>query len=240
MNVLAIGAHPDDLEAFCGGTLARFARQGDNVFMCVVTDGRGRPGGDPAQIVGIRRGEAQASADLIGAELVWLGIPDGGLSYDEDARHAFIETIRQTKPNLIITHPTQDYHPDHRATSQLVMDAAQIARTRNYESDYPPHREVMPVAFMDGEMGVNFLPEEYVDISDVFDTKIQMLMQHRSQLMPDRYDPDFVVPPNDQNPFYRMAEMMSGFRGLQCNVRYAEGFRWWRSTNRIVTHRVLP
>jgi LmbE family N-acetylglucosaminyl deacetylase len=157
-----------------------------------------------------------------------------------EARHPFIETIRRTKPNIIITHPTQDYHPDHRATSQLVMDAAQIARTQNYDSDYPPHREIMPVAFMDGEMGINFLPEDYVDISDVFETKIQMLMQHRSQLMPDHYDPDFVVPPNDQNPFYRMAETMSGFRGLACGARYAEGFRWWRSANRIVTRRVLP
>ena len=161
------------------------------------------------------------------------------MTNDAESRHAFIDVIRRTKPN-IITHPTQDYHPDHRVTSQLVMDSAQIARTRNYTSEYPPHGEVMPVAFMDGEMGVNFLPEEYVDISDVFETKIQMLMQHHSQLMPDYYDPDFVIPPNDQNPFYRMAETMSAFRGLQCGVRYAEGFRLWRSANRIVTRRILP
>ena len=66
MNVLAIGAHPDDLEAFCGGTLARYAQNGDNVIMCVVTDGRGRPSGNPEQIVQIRKREAQASADIIG------------------------------------------------------------------------------------------------------------------------------------------------------------------------------
>ena len=123
-NVLAIGAHGDDLELFCGGTLARCAERGDNVFMCVVTDGRGRPQGDPDQIAAIRKAEAQASADVIGAELIWLGIPDGGLMFNEESRHLFIETIRRVKPDLIITHPADDYHPDHKTTSRLVMDAA--------------------------------------------------------------------------------------------------------------------
>jgi len=67
MNILAFGAHGDDLEEFCGGTLALYARSGHHVVMCVVTDGRGRPQGDPAQITALRRDEAQASADVIGA-----------------------------------------------------------------------------------------------------------------------------------------------------------------------------
>ncbi len=97
-NVLAIGAHGDDLELFCGGTLARCAERGDKVFMCVVTDGRGRPKGDPDQIAAIRQTEAQASADVIGAELIWLGFPDGGLMFDDATRHLFIEVIRQASP----------------------------------------------------------------------------------------------------------------------------------------------
>ncbi|MEP7294165.1 MAG: PIG-L family deacetylase, partial [Chloroflexota bacterium] len=101
VNVLAFGAHGDDLEMFCGGTLARRAERGDRVFMCVVTDGRGRPKGDPDQIAAIRKKEAQASADVIGAELVWLGIPDGDLKVDDATRHLFIETIRRTEPDVI-------------------------------------------------------------------------------------------------------------------------------------------
>ncbi|HEX2619866.1 MAG TPA: PIG-L family deacetylase [Phototrophicaceae bacterium] len=240
MNILAIGAHGDDLEMFCGGTLARFATRGDKVFMAVVTDGRGRPKGDPEQIVAIRKQEAEHSAAVIGAESVWMGQPDGGLWFDDATRHQFIEVIRECKPDLIITHPPDDYHPDHKTTSRLVMDAAQIARTANYPSKFAPHREIVPVAFMEAERGIGFIPEEYVDITSVWDQKIAMLSAHRSQLMPEVYDPNFVVPPLTENPFYYYALALGMFRGLAVNTRYAEGFRFWQAANRLVTHRVLP
>jgi LmbE family N-acetylglucosaminyl deacetylase len=240
MHILAIGAHGDDLEMFCGGTLARFAERGDRVFMCVVTDGRGRPKGEPEQIIAIRRAEAEASAAVIGAESVWMGLPDGGLWFDEPTRHLFIEVIRECQPDLIITHPADDYHPDHKTTSRLVMDAAQIARTANYPSRFPPHRAVVPVAFMEAERGISFIPEEYVDVSSVWEKKLAMLDCHRSQLMPGAYDPAFTLPPPDQNLFHHYAAALGAFRGLAVNTRFAEGFRFWQAANRIVTHRLLP
>jgi len=241
MNILAIGAHGDDLEAFCGGTLALCRQRGDQVVMCVVTDGRGRPMGDPDQIAAIRKAEAQASAALIGADAVWLAVPDGSLRVDDATRHLFIELIRRTTPDLIITHPPDDYHPDHNATSQLVMDSAQISRTSNYPTALPPLRKSIPVAFMDAESGVNFSPEDYVDISDVWAIKQQMLLQHHSQHMPGlTYDPTFVLPAADQNAIVRSARVMSEFRGLACGAQYGEAFRWWRAANRIVARRLLP
>lgn len=240
MNVLAIGAHGDDIEEQCGGTLAKYAARGDKVFMCVVTDGRGRPQGDPDQIARIRHGESQASANIIGAELIWMGLPDGGLKVNDETLGQFVEVIRWTQPNVIITHPSEDYHPDHRYTSQLVLDAAQLARVQNYPSNLPPYRAQVPIAFMDGVLGLSFLPEEWVDISDYFDQKAAMLGQHVSQMMPDVYDPNFTVPPREENPFHRMMELQSAFRGMQCGVRYAEAFIWWRSIHRIVPYRVLP
>jgi N-acetylglucosamine malate deacetylase 1 len=240
MNVLAIGAHGDDLEMFCGGTLALYAQQGHRVTMCVVTDGRGRPKGDPEQIAAVRKAEAQASADIIGARLVWLNVPDGALWFDEPTRHLFIEAIREAQPDVLITHPPDDYHPDHKTTSRLVMDAAQIARTANYPSQYAPHRAIMPVAFMEAERGIDFLPEEYVDITSVWDIKLKMLLKHKSQLMPGDYDAQFEISPSAQNMFTHYANALGAFRGLACDVRYAEGFRWWRAANRIVTRRVLP
>ncbi len=240
MNVLAIGAHGDDLEMFCGGTLARFSERGDKVFMCVVTDGRGRPKGDPDAIAAIRREEARESAEVIGAELVWLGVPDGDLWFDEPTRHLFIEAMRECRPDVIITHPADDYHPDHKTTSRLVMDAAQITRTANYPSKFPPHRAVVPIAFMEAERGIDFLPEEYVDITGVWEKKLAMLAKHRSQLMPAEYDPNFVLPPMEENGFYYYAQALSAFRGLAVNCRYAEGFRWWRAANRLVPFRILP
>ena len=242
MNVLAFGAHGDDIEAFCAGTLARHARQGGKVVICVVTDGRGRPQGDPDEIVRIRKGEAQAAANLIGAELVWLAIPDGCLKADHETRHLFIETIRAAEPDYIITHPPQDYHPDHTATSHLTMEAAQVARTTNYPSKFAPVRKTVPVAFMASEFGVDFVPEDYVDISDVWDVKVQMLLQHRSQHMPGpKFDANYMLPENPEDlGIVRASRIMSEFYGLSCGVKFAEPFRWWRAANRILPKRFLP
>jgi LmbE family N-acetylglucosaminyl deacetylase len=242
MNVLAIGAHGDDIEAFCAGTLAKHARRGDKVVMCVVTDGRGRPMGDPDEIARIRKGEAQTSADIIGAELVWMAIPDGGLKVDHETRHHFIEVIRKVEPDYIITHPVQDYHPDHTATGQLVMQAAQVARTSNYPSQYPPIRKTVPVAFMAAEFGVDFVPEDYVDVSDVWDVKVKMLLQHRSQHMPGpKYDAAYMLPENPEElGIVRAARIMSEFYGLACGARHGEAFKWWRAANRILPKRMLP
>ncbi len=240
MNILAIGAHGDDLEMFCGGTLARFAERGDKVFMCVVTDGRGRPKGDPQQIVAIRQAESSQSAAVIGAQLVWMGLPDGGLWFDEATRHLFIEVIRECQPDLIITHPADDYHPDHKTTSRLVMDAAQIARTANYPSRFAPHRATVPIAFMEAERGIGFIPEEYVDVSSVWSHKLAMLDCHKSQLMPAGYDPSFSLPPASDNMFHHYTQALGSFRGLAVNTRYAEGFRFWQAANRLLTYRILP
>jgi LmbE family N-acetylglucosaminyl deacetylase len=241
MNIVAFGAHPDDLDAFVGGTLALYGQQGHKVFMAIVTDGRGRPKGDPESVTKIRRAEAQASADLIGAELVWMGIPDGELMHDEPSRHKFIEVIREANADVILTHPAADYHPDHTATSSLTLDAAQVARTANYRSKFAPVRKPVPVGFYDSEFGLEFVPEDYVDITSVYHLKEQMLFCHRSQHMPSgAYDPDFVLPESEKVAIVRAARVMSEFRGLGCGVQYAEGFRWWRAANRVVPRRVLP
>ncbi|MBK8027566.1 MAG: PIG-L family deacetylase [Chloroflexi bacterium] len=242
MNVLAIGAHGDDLEIFCGGTLARFRKRGDHVFMCVVTDGRGRPIGDLDTVIGIRREESRRSAAVIGAEPIWMGLPDGGLWFDEPTRHRFVEVIRECKPDLIITHPPEDYHPDHKTTSRLVMDAAQIARTVNYPSALPPHRATVPVAFMEAENGIGFVPEEYVDVSDVWTQKLAMLDCHLSQIQPANqpYDPGFPLPAPENNMFHLYAAAIGAFRGLAVDRPVAEGFRFWQAANRMVTYRVLP
>src|SRR5436190_6370931 len=125
MRVLAIGAHPDDLEILCGGTLARFAGRGDSVTMLVMSDGSaGHAQIAAPELAAIREREARAAAAVIGAELVWLGLPDEFVFNDEPTRRRLLDAIRAARPDLILTHASMDYHPDHVATHRAVFDAS--------------------------------------------------------------------------------------------------------------------
>ncbi len=241
MNVLAIGAHPDDLDICCGGTLALCAQRGDNVTMCIVTDGRAHPGGDPDAVAARRRAEAEASARVIGAKLRWLGIPDGTLVDDIPTRHKFIQLMMDVSPDLIITHQPDDYHSDHSYTSRLVTATVQMAWAPPPALQGEPLRKRVPVAFMTTANGISFVPEEYVDVTDVWDEKIKMVMNHRSQYLPGPdYDAHELQEPMDQYGFYRLARVMDEFHGLACWARYAEPFRWWHAADRFVPYRLLP
>src|SRR5438094_7772695 len=136
MRVLAIGAHPDDLEILCGGTLARFAGRGDAVTMLVMTDGSaGHAEIGAAELAVIREREARAAAAVIGAEFVWLGLPDEFVVNDEPTRVRLLNAIRGAQPDLILTHAREDYHPDHVATHASVFDASFIMGLPNVRTD---------------------------------------------------------------------------------------------------------
>ncbi len=241
MNVLAIGAHPDDLDFCCGGTLIRMAQAGHRVVMAVATDGRGHPLGDPQKVAARRRQEAQRSAGLVGAELEWLALHDGRLMDDVPTRLKFIDLMMRVQPDLIITHSPQDYHADHVTTSRLVTFTVQMAWAPPPELSGEPLRKQVPVAFMMPSNGIDFTPEEYVDVSDVWQTKIQMVLGHKSQYLPGPdYDAVESQEPYDQYSFYRLARVVDEFYGLQCWVRYAEAFCWWKAADRLVTRRLLP
>jgi LmbE family N-acetylglucosaminyl deacetylase len=242
MNVLAIGAHPDDIEYYCAGTLARYSQAGARVVICVVTDGRAHPVGEPEQIAALRKDEAQASAHLIHAELSWLGLPDGTLYPDLSTRYRFMDAIRAANPDIIITYPPEDYHADHVNTNRLTLEAVQMASVANHPSAYAPlPQKDIPVAFMAAEAGINFIPEDYVDISNVWELKRNMLRQHRTQYLPGpSYDASQVQEPLERYEMFHATRVMAEFYGLSCHVAYAEGFRWWRAANRMVPRRLLP
>jgi len=115
MNVLAVGAHPDDLEILCGGTLIRCVERGDHVTMAHLA--RGDAGSfhhTPDEIASMRHSEAAAAAVRIGATYLSLDISDGRVnSSDERQRTAVVDLVRTALPDLVITHFTGDYMPDH-------------------------------------------------------------------------------------------------------------------------------
>jgi len=121
MNVLFVGAHPDDIETFCGGTAARYQERGDRLFFCVATNGNvGSSTIPPDEIAFIRRKEAQNGAAMVGAELIWLGFDDEFLFDNRETRHSFINAFRIADPDVVFCHWRNDYNPDHSLSGYIV------------------------------------------------------------------------------------------------------------------------
>jgi len=217
-RVLAVGAHPDDIEILCAGTLARLRERGDTIILCVATNGNmGSMTIPPGELAAVREAEARESAALLGAELHWLGYADEFLYPDHATRMQFIEMIRVARPDVILTHSPDDYHQDHRTVSELVFVASFIAAVPHVETASPRHPAIPPLYYMDTLAGVNFLPTTHVDITGTLETKLRMLRCHRSQLeWLGNYNGIDIV---------EFVTTVARFRGLQSGVRFAEGFR---------------
>jgi len=233
MRILAIGAHPDDIELLCAGTLALYSKKGHKIYMCHVCDGnKGSMTHTSEEIAKIRRGEAVSSAKIIGATSIWAGISDGEVVLDLDSREKVIDVIRQANPDLIITHCPDDYHSDHINVSRLVFEATYLANLKLWKTNYPPSDKLPYLYYMDTLAGVNFIPSEYVDITNTIETKIKMMMEMKSQLgwLKDMHNcdaPEFI-------------KSVAKFRGFQAGVLYAEAFIQQKMYPQGLTKRVLP
>ena len=233
MRVLAVGAHPDDVEILCGGTLARYASRGDQVAIAIATDGTaGHAQIRPDELAPIREREARASGAVIGAEVHWMGFPDEFLFDDQPTRLAFVEVIRHARPDVILTHAANDYHPDHRATHQLVFSASFVATLPNVETEQEPLGGVPALLWMDTLAGRGFDPETFVDITATFETKREMLACHASQVEWLRHHDDVDI--------LDVMRTVAKARGMQAGVAFAEGFRREASWSRARATRVLP
>jgi LmbE family N-acetylglucosaminyl deacetylase len=232
-RVLAVGAHPDDIEILCAGTLAKCRARGDEIVICVATNGdMGSMTQMPPELAATREAEARASAAHLGAEFIWLGYPDEFIYPDHSTRMRFIEMIRHARPDLILTHTPNDYHQDHRTVSELVFVSSFIGAVPHVETASPRHPQIAPIYYFDTLAGVDFLPTEYVDITETLETKLAMLEYHKSQLewLGDYNGIDIV----------EFASTVARFRGLQSGVKYAEGFRRADAWPRVTTERLLP
>ena len=231
MNVLAIGCHPDDIEVSCAGTLAKYKKQGHNVIVCHVANGNmGHAIIQPDELREMRIEEAKKAGSLAGIEVITCDIGDLLLYDNKEQRDKVVEVIRYAKPDVIITHSPNDYMPDHVAVSKLVFDASFSASVPHYGMG--DVAGVTPLYYMDTLAGVNFLPTEYVDISDEIDIKLEMLECHESQM---RWMRD-----HDKIDFAEFVKTCARFRGLQCGAQYAEAFTQCYAWPKISTKRMLP
>ena len=235
MNVLAVGCHPDDLEIGCGGTLSKFGKLGHRVFMCHVANGnRGHAVIMPDELRSLRIEEAKAAGLKLGAmEVMTLDVADLEVNSGDSAVAAkMIDVIRYVKPDLIITHGPEDYMKDHIEVSKLVFDASFSSSVPHMETEHAFFPKVAPLYYMDTLAGVGFLPTEYVDVSDEIDEKLAALDCHQSQIK--------WMLEHDRIDFLDFVRTVSKFRGLQCGVKYAEGFRRCETWPRVYAGRLLP
>ena len=186
MKILAIGAHPDDIEIFMYGLLKLLKNNGNEIFLAIATDGA--LGGDNSKenLVEIRKKESLNGLKDLGIPY-FFNFPDGHLGDDNKHKVLIKSYINDLKPSLLITHHKKDYHSDHRILSNYVKNAA---------------GHYIPILNCETMMGLNFLPNYYVDITKFFENKKNAVLSHISQ-----------------NPlrFINLIKMMNGYRAAQCN-----------------------
>jgi len=239
--VLAVGAHADDCEFSCGGTLARYASMGCKVFMSNLLIGdKAEPLGAKTaeQVIQTRKKEAQDSAAVIGAELIYgvLGIGDGEFnSITKELNDKVVDLVRYTNPDIIITHAPKDYIHDHILTGQILFNATHFCAIPRYVTKNKAIQKSPPIYHMDAVAGVDFIPYEYVDITNTLEKKIEMLSMYKSQLAFVEKDSGF-----HRTDLMDFVRTNAAYRGNQCGVKYAEGFVRLNAWLRNSTHRDLP
>jgi len=171
MNVLAVGAHFDDIEFGCSGTLMKHVRNGDKVTVLVITNSSYKdPDGVEIRSADVACSEGKKAADIIGAEMICLGYDTFMVPYDEGLTKELSRYVSQLNIDTIYCHWVKDIHRDHHYTAKSTLMAGRhVPRFMMYRSNYYDAEEQFKGVF-------------YSDISDVMDRKIEVMKAHASEL----------------------------------------------------------
>ena len=227
VRVLAIHAHPDDIELQCAGTLVRLKGLGCEVSLATMTPGDcGSAELSPEEIAEVRRMESVRSAELLGADYVCLEFRDLSIVVDNESRHRVTEAVRKARPDIVITAPPIDYMSDHEMTSRLVRDACFNASCPNYVTHQwdpaPPTTKIPHLYYVDAIQGIDYfgkpLPTGFiVDVSATFEKKLAMLACHESQRM-------WLRRQHGLDEYLDGCRRWSAARGQEIGVSYGEAF----------------
>ena len=219
IDLLAIAAHRDDAELTCGGTLAKAARAGHRVGIIDLTQGEMGTRGDAA----IRAAEAERAAKTLGVALrLNAGMRDAHLANDEPSREAVVALIRRTEPKVVILPFPVGRHPDHRVASELGRDACYLAGLAKYAPGkggeaHRPYKLLYALAYREDPVKPTFV----VDISDVFEKKMEAIRCYSSQF--DGAKAAGEVFPTGQD-LYELIRVQSAHYGSLIRRRYGEPF----------------
>lgn len=226
---LALVAHPDDVEFLCAGTLIRLAREhGWAVHMATMTAGDcGSVEHAPDEISKIRRAEAKASADRIGATYHCVGALDLRVYLNDDMVDRVVRLLAEVRPTVVFTHSPDDYHMDHELTSRIVRAATFAAPIPNFlhgrwESlrpmDHIPHLYYCDPVEGKDLFGNPIRPAFRIDVSAQIEEKEKMLACHASQR-------NWLIKHHGMDDYLRAMRDWSAKQGQAAGVKYAEGFR---------------
>lgn len=195
MNILAIGAHPDDIEFGCGGALIKYADKGHDIYLLILTEG------ESGGVEGVRRTEQERAAKILGAKKIfWGNYRDTDVPINQELIQKIENIVNKIKPSFIFVHYFDDTHQDHRHLSNSTITATRY--TRN-------------VLFYEGPTTNNFSPTVFVNIDGELKRKIESLKAHDSQVMKTNIEGLSIVD---------IARSSAHFRGIQGRVKNAEGF----------------
>lgn len=217
LDLLAIGAHPDDVEMTSGGWLALAHRQGHRTGILHLTRGEMGTHGTPET----REKEAREAGKILGAEVFFAGLRDGYIKDDDAGVRLVVEQIRKCQPAVVVAPYFVCHHPDHEAAAALARKAVHFAALKGYITDQPAHR---PHRLVHARYSKHFNPSFYVDISDVIETKKKAILAYKSQFQ--------TMVEENGKPLTRMSKpgfidqflsMSAGF-GLKVACAHAEAY----------------
>ncbi|MBZ5751494.1 MULTISPECIES: bacillithiol biosynthesis deacetylase BshB1 [Metabacillus] len=217
LDILAIGAHPDDVEIGMGGTIANYTNKGFKIGICDLTMAELSSNGT----IAIRQDEAKLAGEILGiTKRIQLSLPDRGLYITESAIHSIVTVIRKYRPKIVFVPYFEDRHPDHGQCSRLVEEAVFSAGIRKYkdELDQPSHKVQTIYYYM---INGFHKPDFVIDISDTIDKKLESLRAYVSQF--EKTEASTNTPLT--NGYIESVENRERLFGNEVGVSYAEGFK---------------
>ncbi len=216
LHVLAAAAHPDDIELTCAGTLIKMAKRGYRVGILDLTRGEMGTRGTPEE----RVQEAQIAAQIMGLTAREnAGLPDGHLAPDWETKLVLIRALRRYRPALWIIPCTEDRHPDHAAVGRAGLEAAFLAGLKKIETSQEMFRPLWTLHyFCRWEHAFSFI----VDVSDVWEVRLQAIHAYRSQFDPASGDPQTYI---SRPQFMDMIQARAKYYGSKIEAAYGEPFQ---------------
>ncbi len=228
MRILAIHAHPDDVEILAGGTLALLARTEISLTIITMTPGDcGSATMGPNEIASIRRMEAATAAAMLGADYRCAEFRDLAIFNDDAGRRRVTQLLREVRPDIVITANNPDYHCDHEATHALVRDSCFGASAPNYSTgEFTALDKIPHLYFMDSTDGIDrdgnvLKPDFLVEVSSVIETKAALVGCHASQRA-------WLQKQHGMEDYVETSLNWTAKRGALAGLPLAEGFRQYR------------